>query len=421
MVSVCLYFHVHQPHRLRDYHVLDIGEDDDYFDDEENKRILQRVTEKCYLPMNNLLLDLIEQHPDRFNVSFSISGTAIEQMEEYAPAALESFQDLAATGNVEFVNETYHHSLAYLNSKEEFDKQVQRHREALNEYFDYGPTTFRNTELIFNNELAEYVESKGYNALLGEGADHLLGWRDPNHVYSTPITDDIDVFLRNYELSDDIAFRFSNESWEHHPLGADTFAEWIDSINGAGEIVNLFMDYETFGEHQWESTGIFEFFEAMVNEVLENSDNDFLTIEQASRKYPQRGEVDAHHYTSWADARRDLGAWQGNELQRQAHDELYKLEEFVKDCDDDDLIEAWRRLTTSDHVYYMYTDGRSDGDVHDHFSPYDSPYKSYMFYMNALNDVARRLGATSQQKPLSETPSTLLNDIPEDKEERMQS
>ena len=289
MVSVCLYFHGHQPHRLRNYHVLDIGEDNDYFDTEENNRILQRVTEKCYLPMNNLLLDLIENHPDRFNVSFSISGTAIEQMEAHAPKALQSFQDLAATGNVEFVNETYHHSLAYLNSKDEFDKQVQKHREALNEYFNYEPTTFRNTELIFNNELAEYVEDKGYTALLGEGADHLLGWRDPNHIYSTPITDDIDIFLRNYELSDDIAFRFSNESWEHHPLGADTFAEWIDAINGAGEIVYLFMYYEPFGEHHGASTGILYVCDAIVHDVLDNRENDFLALEHSSDSYPQRG------------------------------------------------------------------------------------------------------------------------------------
>lgn len=418
MVSVCLYFHVHQPHRLKNYHVLDIGRSDDYFDDDENQRIMERVTNKCYLPMNNLLLDLINEYPDQFHLSFSISGTALEQMEAYAPKALQSFQDLAATGNVEFVNETYHHSLAYLDSKEEFDRQIGQHRDALESYFNYTPTTFRNTELIFNNELASYVEEKGYNALLGEGADHLLGWREPNHIYETPTTEDLDLFLRNYELSDDIAFRFSNESWKHHPLGAETFAKWIDDINGTGEIINLFMDYETFGEHQWASTGIFDFFKGMVDNIIASNDNDFLTIEQASERYDARGEVDAHHYTSWADARRDLGAWQGNELQRQAHDELYKLEPYIKETGNQDLIEAWRHLTTSDHVYYMYTDGMSDGDVHDHFSPYDSPYKSYMFYMNALNDLARRLGATRSKQPITESPSTLLNNVEE--EERIQ-
>jgi alpha-amylase len=410
MVSVCLYFHVHQPFRLNDYHVFDIGDNTEYFDDEENKRIAQRVTEKCYLPMNNLLLDLINEYPERFHVSFSISGTAIEQLEAYAPEALQSFQDLAATGNVEFVNETYHHSLGYIESKDEFDHQVQKHRDALNEYFDYEPTTFRNTELIFNNELASYIEDKGYNALLGEGADHLLGWRHANHVYRAKTTDDLDLFLRNYELSDDIAFRFSNEDWEHHPLSADTFAEWINAINGSGEIINLFMDYETFGEHQWPSTGIFDFFEHMVEHVLANDDNDFLTIEQASERYPSRGEIDAHHYTSWADARRDLGAWQGNKLQQQSHEQLYELEDHIKEQGDETMLETWRRLTTSDHVYYMYTDGMSDGDVHDHFSPYDSPYDSYMYYMNVMNDLARRLGA-DHDKPVAEAPSALLNSI----------
>lgn len=409
MVSVCLYFHVHQPYRLKDYHVFDIGESAEYFDDEENERIIQRVTEKCYLPMNKLLLDLIKAHPDEFHVSFSVSGTAVEQMEQYAPKALQSFQDLAATGNVEFVNETYHHSLAYLDSKDEFDEQVKQHHDLLETYFDHTPTTFRNTELIFNNELASYIEDKGYTALLGEGAEHLLGDRHPNHIYH-PKTSNIDLFLRNYELSDDIAFRFSNEEWEHHPLDATTFAEWIDAINGTGEIVNLFMDYETFGEHQWPSTGIFEFFENMVEAVLDNDDNDFTTIAQAQQRYPQRGEIDAHHYTSWADARRDLGAWQGNDLQEQSHEQLYDLEQAVKESGDDDLLKTWRRLTTSDHVYYMYTDGMSDGDVHDHFSPYDSPYNSYMYYMNVLNDMARRLGA-EPDTPVAEAPSALLKDI----------
>lgn len=416
MVNICLYFHVHQPHRVRDYHVFDINENNAYFDESKNGDIMRRVARKCYIPTNQVLLDLIEAYPDQFHVTFSVTGTAMEQMEEHAPEALRSFKDLADTGNVEFVAETYYHSLSYLDSKEEFNEQVKQHSEALKKHFGAEPKTFRNTELIFNNELADHVESLGYENILAEGADHVLNGESPNQIYKTAYSDDINVFLRNYELSDDIAFRFSNKGWEHHPLQADTFASWLNSVNGSGEIINLFMDYETFGEHQWESTGIFQFLENMVHEALKHPDNAFATISQASEAHPQRGEIDAHHYTSWADANRDLGAWLGNKLQQQAHEELYNLEPYVKASNDEELIRDWKKLTASDNVYYMYTAGMSDGDVHEHFSPYESPYEAYMFFMNALNDIARRIGETSD--PITETPSKLLQHIP--KKERIQ-
>jgi alpha-amylase len=398
MVSICFYFHVHQPHRLGKYGVLDFGEHSNYFDEQKNKEIMLKVAKKCYLPTNKLLLDLIKQHKGKFKISFSITGTILEQMQKYSPEVLESFQELVKTGHVDIVGETYHHSLAYIFSKDEFKEQVNMHKKKVKELFNVEPKVFRNTELIFNNELAKFVQDMGYEAILAEGADHILNGRTPNHVYKSVFADKIKLLLKNYKLSDDIAFRFSNKGWESHPLTVDKYAKWINSINGGGEIVNLFMDYETFGEHQWEDTGIFEFMKHLPTELLKHPDNEFLTVTEAAKKYPIRDQIDAHNYVSWADLERDLTAWLGNPLQDSSMNALYKLEKHVKETKDEELIRDWRNLTTSDHVYYMCTKWFNDGDVHKYFSPYDSPYDAYIIFMTVLNDFVRRLHQRKNKK-----------------------
>ncbi|MFP4524292.1 MAG: glycoside hydrolase family 57 protein [Candidatus Woesearchaeota archaeon] len=391
MVSVCMYFHVHQPYRLAKYKLFDIGKNHDYFDDKKNEEIIHKVAKKCYLPTNQLLLDLINRHKGEFKVSFSVTGTVLEQFEKYAPEVLQSFKDLAATGQVEFVTETYYHSLSYLHSKQEFEEQVQKQTSKIQELFGQTPKVFRNTELVFNNEMANYVERMGYGAVLAEGADHILGWRSPNFLYRPVTTSKIKALLKNYKLSDDIAFRFGNKGWPEHPLSVEKYADWLNAANGNGHTINLFMDYETFGEHQWEDTGIFQFLDHLPGELLKHPDNDFKTVSEVAEAYEPVGEVDAHNYVSWADVERDLSAWLGNPIQDSAVQQLYALEEPVKRSGDKKLLEDWRRLTTSDHFYYMCTKWFNDGDVHKYFNPYDSPYDAFISFMNVLNDMAIRL------------------------------
>ena len=391
MVSVCMYFHVHQPYRLAKYKLFDIGKNHDYFDDKKNEEIIHKVAKKCYLPTNRLLLNLINRHKGEFKVSFSVTGTVLEQFEKYAPEVLQSFKDLADTGQVEFVTETYYHSLSYLHSKQEFEEQVQQQTSKIQELFGQTPKVFRNTELVFNNEMANYVERMGYGAVLAEGADHILGWRSPNFLYRPVTTNKIKALLKNYKLSDDIAFRFGNKGWPEHPLSVEKYADWLNAANGNGHSINLFMDYETFGEHQWEDTGIFQFLDHLPGELLKHPDNDFKTVSEVAEAYEPVGEVDAHDYVSWADVERDLSAWVGNPIQDSAIKQLYALEEPVKRSGDKKLLEDWRKLTTSDHFYYMCTKWFNDGDVHKYFNPYDSPYEAFISFMNVLNDMAIRL------------------------------
>lgn len=394
MASVCLYLHVHQPYRIKRYRFFDIANDHNYFDTEEdrldNKKILLKVAKKSYLPTNKVLLKLLKRHPE-FKVSFSITGTILEQFEEYAPEVLESFQELVATGKVEIIAETYYHSLAFLYSRDEFRKQVLLHKKKIKELFDYTPKVFRNTELIFSNEVAQEVEKLGYKGILAEGADFILGWRSPNFVYRPKGCEKIKLLVKNYKLSDDIAFRFSNRGWKEYPLTAPKFAKWVNQVNGNGELVNLFMDYETFGEHQWEDTGIFNFLEHMPKYILQHPHNDFVTPSEAIERYPVRDELDYPHYVSWADTERDLSAWLSNPIQHDAIRHVYSLESDVLETKDKKLIEDWRRLTTSDHFYYMCTKWFADGDVHKYFSPYESPYEAFIAYMNAMQDLRLRV------------------------------
>ncbi|MBR9676460.1 polysaccharide deacetylase family protein [Candidatus Woesearchaeota archaeon] len=390
MVDICFYFQVHQPFRMRKYSIFDIGHNRDYFDEEKNGEIMRKVAHKCYLPTNKLMLKLLNKHKE-FKISYSISGVAIEQFEKYAPQVLESFKDLVATGRVEILSETYHHSLAYLYSKDEFVEQVKKHKKKIKEVFGVVPTVFRNTELVYNNEIAKFAEDMGYEAILSEGLDHVLGWRSPNFVYRPHTTNKIKLLMKNYKLSDDIAFRFSNQGWAEWPLTVDKFSKWVNSVNGSGEIINLFMDYETFGEHQWEDTGIFNFLDHLPGEHLKNPDNGFVTPSEAVKKFPARDVIDIHNLSSWADIERDLSAWLGNKIQQTAIKELYMLEGQIKAANDAKLLEDWRKLNTSDHFYYMCTKWFADGDVHKYFNPYDSPYDSYIIFNNILNDFIIRL------------------------------
>ena len=393
MSAICFYFQVHQPYRLRHYTFFDIGANSWYEDENANCGILLKVARKCYLPMNALLLKLIRRHEGQFKVSFSISGTALDQFETYAPEVIQSYRELVATGCVELLSETYNHSLSFLYSPDEFREQVRLHDDRIEELFGVRPTSFRNTELIYNNALAHAVEEMGYKAILAEGADHVLGWRSPNFVYKPSGCESLRLLLKNYRLSDDIAFRFSNHDWPEFPLTAEKFASWAQAAGAAGDIINLFMDYETFGEHQWESTGIFQFMEALPDVLLSLPGFSFVTPTEAAAMFQPVASLDVHNFMSWADAERDLTAWLGNDMQQDAITAVYRLEEKVKASRNEDLLRTWRRLQTSDHFYYMCTKWFADGDVHSYFNPYGTPYDAYINYMNVLADFGLTLDA----------------------------
>jgi alpha-amylase len=391
MPSICFYFQVHQPYRLKEYSYFDIGSNHHYFDDVKNREVLKKVSEKCYLPANKLMLELIKNHKGKFKISYSISGVALEQFETWQPDVLQSFKDLAATGCVEFIAETYYHSLAYIFSKEEFEKQIKQHGKLIKKHFKQEPKVFRNTELQYNNELAKFIEDLGYDAIICEGVDRLLHGRSPNFIYKAPNAHKIKSLLKNYKLSDDIAFRFSDSNWSEWPLNAETFATWVHSVAGTGETINLFMDYETFGEHQWEHSGIFEFLKHMPTYVLAHKDFSFKTVSETAASYPVRDVYDAHHLTSWADTERDLSAWIGNPMQDESIAKIYQLEQQVYASGDATLIDSWKKMLTSDHFYYMCSKYWADGDVHKYFSPYDSPYDAYIYFMNAMSDLTIQL------------------------------
>ncbi len=384
MTDVCFYFQVHQPWRINEYSVFDIGSGAPYFDEWKNRQVMEKVANKCYLPTNRIMLDLLEEHED-FKISYSITGTALDQFEKYAPDVLDQFKELADTGRVSFLNETYYHSLSFLFDREEFREQVLRHRRAIQNHFGQTSDVLRNTELIYNDELAEEAASLGYRGVLAEGWDEILGYREPGYVHTDP-GHNVKLLLKNYRLSDDIAFRFGNRSWKSWPLTAEKFAEWVWPIEG--DTVNLFMDYETFGEHQWPDTGIFDFLRKLPAE-LKKKDVGFVHPEDLLDREPV-GELEFHRTVSWADSERDVSAWLGNDMQDSAADALYDLKQRVFDTGDPELIDAWRRLTTSDHFYYMCTKWFEDGDVHAYFNPYDTPYDCNMAFMNILQDLSLR-------------------------------
>ncbi|MDZ4227179.1 MAG: glycoside hydrolase family 57 protein [Patescibacteria group bacterium] len=397
MKSVCFYFQVHQPYRVKRYRIFDVGNDADYFnhrgdDSLNNRAVVEKVARKSYIPTTRLLLELLQKHTE-FRVSFSFSGVALEQLERYAPEAITLFKALVDTGRVEILGETYHHTLAFFYSPAEFERQVTHHRDVVRRLFGAWPRVFRNTELSYRNDLGAWADSAGYTGVVAEGWDPILGWRSPNYVYRPKGAARARLLLKNYRLSDDIAFRFSSRDWSEWPLTAEKFATWVGEAEG--DTVNLFMDYETFGEHQWEETGIFDFLAKLPEELFKNPGIDFKTPSEVIASYEPRDEIDVPDTLTWADTDRDLSAWTGNPMQRAALENIYALENDVLLSNDHKLLEDWRRLQTSDHFYYMCTKWFADGDVHAYFSPYESPYDAYIAYMNALSDL--RLRATKRR------------------------
>jgi len=398
--AIVLYLHVHQPYRIRPYTIFEAGYSHNYFNSqpgtrENNADILHKVADKSYLPTNQRLLRMLETHPE-FRLSLSITGTVIEQFEQYQPEVLESFKALVATGRVEIVAETYYHSLAFFFSRQEFEAQVRMHREKVQSVFGVTPTAFRNTELSYNNELAQWADQAGYKAILAEGWDAVMGWRSPNFMYQPAGTQSIKVLTKNYRLSDDIAFRFVNQAWQDYPLTTEKLMGWVNKTWDQ-PLINLFMDYETFGEDQWGETGIFEFLESLPGAWMTHGDHTFMTVTQAAEAFAAADVLDCPQTITWADNERDLSAWLGNAMQQQAIRFLYDVEQSVLASGDLGLIADWRKLQTSDHVYYMCTKWFSDGDVHAYFSPYESPYDAFMYFMNALRDVQYRLMKIGQE------------------------
>jgi alpha-amylase len=389
--AICFYFQVHQPFRLKRYRFFDLGHDHYYYDDFSNESIMRKIAEKCYLPANKIMLDLIQKHKGKFKVTFSLSGLAISQFRLYAPEVLESFRKLAETGMVEFLAETNAHSLVSLRSRSEFERQVATHMEMVKEFIGYDPTSFRNTELIYSDTIGAWVADMGFKSILTEGAKHVLGWKSPNFLYCNSINPRLKVLLRNFVLSDDIAFRFSNKSWNSWPLTADKYASWISKLAPKSELINIFLDYETFGEHNWKETGIFDFLAHMPGAILKKTPFKFMTPTEIADSLQPVSAISIPSPISWADEERDITAWLGNEMQVAALDKLYSLSGKVNKCGDSLIKKDWEYLQSSDHFYYMATKFFSDGAVHAYFNPYDTPYDAFMNYMNVLSDFEIRL------------------------------
>ena len=394
--SICLYFQVHQPTRLRLYRFFDIGKDSHYYDDYNNRTILKRIASRCYLPMNALLLEEIKKNKGKFKVAFSISGSALEQFDRYAPEVLDSFRQLAGTGCVEFLCETFNHSLSSLGHPQEFTHQVRKHKEAIEKYFGVTPKTFRNTELIYSDSIGAQAYELGFKTILTEGARHIMGWKNPNYVYTNDFNADQKVLLRNYGLSDDIAFRFSDRGWSEWPLTAEKYTGWLQGSEG--EVINLFMDYETFGEHRSADSGIFDFMRALPDVVVADGSLEFVTPSEAVVKHKAADDISVPQPISWADEERDLSAWLGNELQQDAFNKLYALEEKLLLLDRQELWADYGHLQESDHLYYMCTKFFSDGEVHKMFNPYDTPYEAFINYMNVLSDFSIRVNDAIAEK-----------------------
>ena len=394
MSSLCFYFQVHQPFRIRRFTYFDTSSELEYFDEETNGEILRKVAQKCYLPANETMLKLIHRYGGDFRIAYSMTGVVLEQLERYSPETLDSFKALADTGCVEFLGETYYHSLAAVFDEKEFQEQVVSHSDLMYKHFGVRPSVFRNTELVFDDAIAAMIDRLGFKAMIAEGPDDILGWRSPNFVYTAQGTNK-PLLTKNYRLSDDIAFRFSNQNWSQFPLTADVYAQWIHSISGAGDVVNLFMDYETFGEHQWDSTGIFNFLEHLPDEVLKHPDWDFRTPTEAISGYQAIAELSYPRLTSWADEERDLTAWRGNRMQQKSLHTIYELGEKVRALGNQKILDVWRKLQTSDHFYYMCTKWFADGDVHTYFSPFDGPYDAFLNYQNIIKDFQENIDTST--------------------------
>ena len=395
MRAICLYLHIHQPLRYREYSIFDVGNNSNYFEDDfnsrqNNERIFRKVAKKSYYPMLRLILKNMETYPD-FKVSFSVTGTWLEQAEKWEPELINLIRKMVQRGQAEIVGETYYHSLAFFYNLDEFNDQVKIHEAAIEKFFGVKPKVFRNTEFSYNDSLAHWAEEKGYKGILAEGWDKILGWRSPNYVYRPAGCKNLRLLLKNYRLSDDIAFRFSNRGWSEWPLTVPKYQNWLNESCLNGNLVNLFMDFETFGEHQWQDTGIFEFFDNFVKSWLSEYENKFVTVSEACDLEEPRDEISMPETVTWADTERDLSAWLSNSMQLTAEQQIYDLRDRILNTNNANLIADWRHLTTSDHPYAMCTKYWNDGDVHAYFSAYASPYEAFMYFENVLRDLEYRI------------------------------
>lgn len=395
MRAICFYLHIHQPVRYREYSVFNVGNDSNYFNDsyhgrQNNERIFKRIAKKSYYPMLELLLETMEKYPN-FKLSLSITGTWLEQAKKWEPKLIDMIREMVEMGQAEIVGETYYHSLAFFYNIDEFNDQVRLHEELIEKLFDVRPQVFRNTELAYNDSLAEWADEKGYKGILAEGWDKVLDNQSPNHLYQPVNCGDLKLLLKNYRLSDDIAFRFSDKKWKDWPLTVPKYMKFINDEAKDGNLINLFMDFETFGEHQWKDTGIFKFFTDFVKAWLSEYDNSFVTVSEACEIGRPVGEISMPETVTWADSERDLSAWLSNSMQKSAEEQIYALRGQILDTGDRRLINDWRLLTTSDHPYAMCTKYWNDGDVHAYFSAYSSPYEAFLYFMNIIRDLEYRL------------------------------
>ena len=409
MSSIVLYFQVHQPYRLREYTLFDVGDNADYFDDIKNRAIIERVSKDCYLPANAILSELAKRYEGAFKFAFSITGVVLDQLEAYAPEVIQSFQEIAQTGHVEFIGETYYHSLASLFSRDEFKEQIKLHRKKMKDLFGQIPTTFRNTELIYSNWMGKFIEDLGFKGTLIEGAEQTLEKNTPNKIYRAVGTKSLGLLPRNYRLSDDIAFRFNTKTWDQYPLTAPKFAAWLSAVKEPEAVINIFLDYETFGEHQKEATGIFEFLRTLPDAILAYKKIEFQTPAEALSSHPFEEQLDIPNYLSWADMERDLSSWLGNMMQLTVSKELYDFETDIMKSKDTELVNLWRKLTTSDHYYYMSTKHLADGEIHQYFNPYDSPYEAYIYFKNILRDIQRRVSEMKKTTKAKTKPAKALH------------
>ncbi len=391
MKSVCLLFQIHQPFRHRRYRFFDIGADHYYYDDYTNDAVLTGIAAKSYLPANQLLLKLADKLGDKLKISFSVSGVALDQFEMYAPEVIESFQQLAKTCCVEFIGETYSHSLASLKSNAIFREQVQLHNNKIFSLFGQKPRVFRNTEMIYSDLIGVQVAEMGFDGMVTEGAKQVLGWKSPGFLYVNAINPRLKVLMRNYKLSDDIAFRFSNKRWAEYPLTADKYLKWLRNLPEQDEVVNLFLSYEAFGERHAKESGIFTFLEVFLEKIAQSTEFELSTPSKVIKDLQPVSAVSVPHPISWADEERDLTAWLGNEMQKEAYEKLYSLSDKIVECTDNSLMKDWNCLQLSDHFFYMSTKVSTDGEVHKHFNPFGSPYEAFINYMNVLSDFILRL------------------------------
>ena len=407
MKTICFYFQVHLPMQLKRYRFFEIGSDHYYYDDFANEANVQRVANNSFLPSNRLILDMIRSSHGKFKVSFSISGIALELFEQYAPEVIDSFKELAATGSVEFIAETYAHSLASIFDPEEFVLQAKQQSDTLFELFGVRPTVFRNTEMIYSDEIGQMIHELGYNTILTEGSKHVLGWKSPNFLYGHSYIPQVKILTRNMKLSDDIAYRFSDWSWSEFPLTAEKLMGWIKNSDESEKIFSMFMGYQSFGDRQKPESGIFEFLKALPYQALANRIS-FSTPSEIAKKFNPISPISVPYPQSWIGEEKDLSSWTGNDLQTEALQKLYQVGERVRLCSDRSLKHDCLCLQSSDHFQYMTTKPWNSFAI---YPNYDSPYDAFTNYMNILADFIDRVKAQFPSNVENEELNALLTTI----------